>query len=67
MTDTDNLELVSLNRAACPNRLSWTFLNRPRTEGRFPATISMGERRIAFLKSEFLDFIRGRVAMRVAA
>ncbi|MDX8496594.1 transcriptional regulator [Mesorhizobium sp. VK22B] len=67
MNDSDNLEIVSLNQADRLNRLSWIFLNYLRTEGPFPATISMAEGRIVFLKSEVLEFIRGSVAMRVAA
>ncbi|RVD31853.1 AlpA family phage regulatory protein [Mesorhizobium sp. M4B.F.Ca.ET.215.01.1.1] len=62
----DNLELVSLNEAARMTSLSRTFLNRLRDQGRFPAAVPMGERRIAFVKSEVLGFIRDRIAARAA-
>jgi prophage regulatory protein len=67
MPDNDNLELVSLNEASRLTSLSRTFLNRLRTEGKFPRAVSMGERRIAFVKAEVMDFIRGRIAARAAA
>ncbi|MFD1985911.1 helix-turn-helix transcriptional regulator [Mesorhizobium newzealandense] len=67
MHANDNLELVSLNEAARLTSLSRTFLNRLRDDGKFPRAVPMGDRRIAFLKSEVMDFIRGRIAMRAAA
>ncbi|TPL97319.1 AlpA family phage regulatory protein [Mesorhizobium sp. B2-3-10] len=67
LPDNDNLELVSLNEASRLTSLSRTFLNRLRDEGKFPPAVPMGERRIAFVKAEVLDFIRGRIAARPAA
>lgn len=63
----DNLELVSLNEAARMTSLSRTFLNRLRDQGKFPRAVPMGDRRIAFVKSEVMQFIRERISARAAA
>jgi prophage regulatory protein len=58
--------LVSMKRACELTSLSRTMLNRYRAEGRFCAAVSLGDKRIAFVKSEVLDWINARVAARAA-
>lgn len=53
--------LVSLNDAARMTSLSRSMLNRYRAEGKFPAAIPMGERRVAFIKSEVSAWIADRI------
>jgi prophage regulatory protein len=63
----DNLELVSLNRAAEMTSLSRSMLNRYRSEGRFPRAVPLGEKRVAFVASEVRAWIAEKIALRVAA
>ncbi|EHK56776.1 helix-turn-helix transcriptional regulator [Allomesorhizobium alhagi] len=66
--DNDNSPtLVSLNTAAAMTSLSRTMLNRYRAEKRFPVAVSLGERRVAFVKSEVQQWIDQRIAARAAA
>jgi prophage regulatory protein len=46
--------------------LSRTMLNRYRSEGRFPAAVPLGEKRVAFVKSEINEWIAARIAARGA-
>ncbi|MFC3207193.1 helix-turn-helix transcriptional regulator [Aquamicrobium soli] len=62
----DNAVLVSLNDAARMTSLSRSMINRYRAEGRFPAAVPMGERRIAFIKTEVTAWIADRIAARAA-
>ena len=59
--------LISLNDAAKMTSLSRTMLNRYRAEGRFPAAVELGERRVAFVRSEVTAWINAKIAARVAA
>ncbi|WP_082490878.1 AlpA family phage regulatory protein [Aureimonas sp. Leaf454] len=59
--------LVSLNDAAKLTSLSRTMINRYRGEGRFPVAVTLGERRIAFVRSEVVAWIEERIAGRAAA
>jgi prophage regulatory protein len=58
--------LVSLKDACALTSMSRTMLNRYRAEGRFPAAVPLGDKRIAFLKSEVTEWINARVAARCA-
>ena len=58
--------LVSMKRACELTSLSRTMLNRYRAEGRFPAAVPLGDKRIAFLKSEVTEWISARIAARGA-
>jgi prophage regulatory protein len=58
--------LVSMKTACAITSLSRTMLNRYRAEGRFPAAVPLGEKRVAFLKSEVINWINTRVAARGA-
>ncbi|TIO10947.1 AlpA family phage regulatory protein [Mesorhizobium sp.] len=63
--------LVSLNDAAKMTSLSRTMVNRYRSEGRFPSAIPLGDRRVAFVRSEVINWIQARIdaarSSRVAA
>jgi len=59
--------LISLNDAAKLTSLSRTMLNRYRAEGRFPAAVELGERRVAFVRAEVVAWINAKIAARVAA
>jgi prophage regulatory protein len=63
----DNIRLVSLNDAARMTSLSRSMLNRYREKGLFPAAVSLGERRIAFVRQEVEAWIDTRIAGRAAA
>jgi prophage regulatory protein len=60
------LQLISLNAASELTSLSRTMINRLRAEGRFPAAVSLGEKRIAFPREEVAEWIRERVEARNA-
>jgi prophage regulatory protein len=40
------------------------MINRLRAEGRFPAAVSLGEKRIAFPREEVAAWVRQRIAAR---
>ena len=61
---SDAPSLVSLNTAAQLTSLSRTMINRLRAEGRFPAAVPVGEKRIAFVREEVAEWVRGRIAER---
>ena len=56
--------LISLNAASEMTSLSRTMINRLRSEGRFPAAVSLGEKRIAFPREEVAAWVRERIAAR---
>jgi prophage regulatory protein len=56
--------LVSIKRACELTSLSRTMINRYRSEGRFPAAVQLGDKRIAFVRREVLSWINGRIAAR---
>lgn len=58
--------LVSLNTAARMTSMSRTMLNRYRAEGRFPKAVSLGDRRVAFVRSEVQQWIDARIEARAA-
>lgn len=58
--------LVSMKRACELTSLSRTMLNRYRADGRFPAAVPLGDKRIAFVKSEITNWIDQRIAARGA-
>jgi prophage regulatory protein len=59
--------LISLKEAAKQTSLSRTMINRYRAEGRFPVAVSLGERRLAFVRDEIIAWIDSRIAGRAAA
>lgn len=67
-SDNDNQPtLVSINTVCAMTSMSRTMLNRYRGEGRFAVAVSLGERRIAFVRSEVQAWIDERIAARAAA
>ncbi len=58
--------LVSMNGVVAMTSLSRTMVNRLRAEGRFPQCVPLGDRRVAFVKSEISEWINARVAARAA-
>lgn len=59
--------LISLNNACQLTSMSRTMLNRYRAEGRFPVAVDLGDRRIAFVRSEVTAWIRDKISARSAA
>ncbi|MDX3976157.1 MAG: AlpA family phage regulatory protein [Shinella sp.] len=43
------------------------MLNRYRAEGRFPIAVDLGDRRVAFVRSEVADWIQAKISARAAA
>jgi prophage regulatory protein len=56
--------LVSVKTACALTSLSRTMINRYRAEGRFPLAVPLGDRRVAFVKSEVSEWITARIAAR---
>ena len=61
MSDTSPC-LVSLNQVCAMTSLSRTAINKHRSAGNFPAPIPLGDRRIAFVRSEVEAWISARIA-----
>jgi prophage regulatory protein len=59
--------LISLNDACKLTSMSRTMLNRYRSEGRFPVAVELGERRIAFVRSEVTAWVQDKISARAAA
>jgi prophage regulatory protein len=47
--------------------MSRTMLNRYRTEGRFPVAVELGDRRVAFVRSEVTAWVQAKIDARIAA
>ncbi|QVQ38171.1 AlpA family phage regulatory protein [Pseudochrobactrum algeriensis] len=62
MTTIPNL--ISLNDACTLTSLSRTAINNFRSEGKFPEAVALSDRRIAFVRSEVVAWIDGRIAAR---
>lgn len=60
----DTPQLISLNEACRLTSLSRTAINRWRAEGRFPKAVPIGEKRVAFVRAEVLEWIEQRIAER---
>ncbi|WP_438753549.1 helix-turn-helix transcriptional regulator [Pararhizobium sp. O133] len=43
------------------------MLNRYRSEGRFPVAVDLGDRRVAFVRSEVRVWIESKIAGRASA
>lgn len=54
--------LVSLNQVCAMTSLSRTAINKHRAAGTFPKPIPLGDRRIAFVRSEVDQWISDRIA-----
>lgn len=63
--DNDNTPiLISIKEAAALTSMSRPLINILRTEGDFPKAVQLSERRIAFVRTEVMDWIRRHVAAR---
>lgn len=62
----DEPRLISLNQCCEMTSLSRSALNRLRDAGQFPQSVPMGGRRVAFIRSEVVDWVRARIAARGA-
>jgi prophage regulatory protein len=63
--DNDNApRLISLNQVCELTSLSRTAINKLRLCGEFPQTVSLGDRRVAFVLSEVHDWIQRRINAR---
>lgn len=60
----DDIELISLKDAAKLTSLSRAMINRYRADGKFPQAVPLGEKRVAFVKSEVAAWLRERIDMR---
>lgn len=60
----DEPVLISLNDACRMTSMSRSMLNRYREEGRFPAAVPLGDRRVAFVRSEVQEWITSKIAAR---
>lgn len=67
VADNDNFALISTKETCALTSLSRTMIHRLRSEGRFPAPVELGEKRIAFLRSEVQSWIAGKLAARKVA
>lgn len=59
--------LISINDVARLTSLSRTSINNFRRDGIFPAAVSLGDKRIAFVRAEVEKWINDRIAARKAA
>lgn len=57
-------KLISLNDVCVLTSLSRTAINRYRAEKRFPQAVQLGDKRVAFVRSEVCDWISARIAAR---
>ncbi|MER9217822.1 AlpA family phage regulatory protein [Mesorhizobium sp. M0644] len=62
--DLGHEPLVSLNDCCRLTSLSRTAINRWRSLGMFPSAVALGEKRIAFVRSEVEQWVRDRIAER---
>lgn len=53
--------LVSLNQVCAMTSLSRTAINRWRAVGKFPREVSLGDRRVAFVRGEVEEWINDRI------
>ena len=62
----DNHILISLNDICAMTSLSRTAINKMRDAGRFPVAVSLGDRRVAFVRAEVMTWLDARIAARAA-
>ncbi|MDO5896539.1 helix-turn-helix transcriptional regulator [Agrobacterium sp. Azo12] len=61
---TSQSVLISLNDACVMTSLSRTFINKMRAAGEFPTAVALGEKRVAFVRSEVVEWIERRISAR---
>ncbi|MGT2443076.1 helix-turn-helix transcriptional regulator [Ensifer adhaerens] len=62
----DNYALISLKDTCALTSMSKAMIHRLRSEGRFPAAVELGEKRIAFSRQEVHGWIAQKLAARAA-
>lgn len=63
----DNRVIVSVNDVCDMTSLSRTAISKFRASGEFPKEVTLGERRIGFVRTEVMEWIDARVNARAAA
>lgn len=56
--------LISVNEAAKVTTLSRTAIFKLRSQGKFPKAVPLGEKRVAFVRSEVEQWLEARIAER---
>lgn len=59
--------LISMRDTVAMTSLSRAQINKYRTLARFPQAVSLGEKRIAFVRSEVASWIEAKISARAAA
>jgi prophage regulatory protein len=67
VASNDNYALISLKDTCSLTSMSKTMIHRLRTEGSFPLPVALGEKRIAFSRSEVTAWIQSKLAARTTA
>ena len=67
MNANDNQVLISIRDVCRMVSLSRTAISKLRAAGRFPKEVALGERRVAFVKTEVVAWIDERIDARRAA
>ncbi|PCD66795.1 helix-turn-helix transcriptional regulator [Rhizobium phaseoli] len=62
----DNFALISLKDTCALTSMSKTMIHRLRSDGSFPSAVSLGEKRIAFVRKEVTDWVQEKIAARAA-
>ena len=62
----DNFQLISLKDTCALTSMSKTMILRLRRDGSFPQPVELGEKRIAFVRSEVLACIQQKLASRAS-
>ena len=62
----DNFQLISLKDTCALTSMSKTMILRLRRDGSFPQPVELGEKRIAFVRSEVLAWIQQKLASRAS-
>lgn len=62
----DNHALISLRDTCELTSMSKTMIHRLRSDGIFPKAVSLGEKRIAFVRAEVTEWIQAKIAARSA-
>ncbi|WP_413709155.1 helix-turn-helix transcriptional regulator [Rhizobium sp. Rhizsp82] len=63
MTETD-IKLISLKEVCKMTSLSRTGVNNARSAGRFPKAVMLDGKRIAFVRTEVLEWMNARIQAR---
>lgn len=63
----DTPHLISLNEACRLTSLSRTAINRWRAMGKFPVAVPLGDKRVAFVRTEVEAWINARIRDRGVA